>query len=366
MLSICLYTPCCPPTIGGAQTVLDQLARRLLAAGHRVVVLAPAPREPWDDRRLGYPVVRHRRPWSKRFAVRAIVPRLAALHLRHRFDVLHCHSSYPHAHVAATMRRLFRLPYVVRPHGEDILPGEAIRSSARLDRRMRRGLAAADAVIAQGEAMRAVIAAAGARPERIHVITNGVDVAAFAAAEPFPHPRPYVLGLGSLVPHKGFDLLVRAYAALPPSGHDLLVAGAGPEAAALADLARRLGVAERVRFPGVVTGPRKVSLYRSAAAFVCPSRREPFANVILEAFASGVPVVATDVGGNRELVQGGASGVLCPPESPAALAAALAGLLAAPERLEALRVASAAEAARHDWPAVADRYAALYAAVARA
>jgi len=71
-----------------------------------------------------------------------------------------------------------------------------------------------------------------------------------------------------------------------------------------------------------VTGDRKVSLFRSAVCFVCPSRREPFANVLLEALASGLPAVATDVGGNREIVLAGESGLLVPPGDPAALAAA--------------------------------------------
>lgn len=362
-LSICLYTSCCPPTIGGAQTVLDQLARNLVARGHRPVVVAPAAREPWDDRRLGYPVVRYRRPLSKRFAVRAILPRLAALHVRHRFDLVHCHTAYPHAYVASTLRRLLDLPYVVRPHGADVLPGEEIRSSRRLDGRMRKGLLSADAVIAQGEHLRGVIADVGVAARRIHVVNNGVDVTAFRSSEPFAHPRPYLLGLGGLVPHKGFDLLLRAYARLPSPRPDLLIAGDGPEAASLSALSRELGIAEQVRFLGVVTGDRKVGLYRSASLFVCPSRREPFANVILEAFASGLPVVATDVGGNRELVRDGTNGLVCSPESADGLAAALHAVLSSPELAKRLRDGAVETAPLHDWSHVVLKYLAVYQSV---
>ena len=359
-LSICLFTPLCPPSIGGAQNVLDQLARRLNEGGHRAVVVAPRPREAWDDRRLAYPVVRHRRPWSKRFAIHGILPRLAALHLRHRFDVVHCHSAYPHAYVAATMRRLFGVPFVVRPHGADILPGEEIRRSPSLDRRMRKAVAAADAVIAQGDWLRQVIAEIGVAAERVHVVNNGVDVEAFRSAAPFPHPRPYLLGLGGLVPHKGFDILLRAYALLPSPSHDLLIAGEGVEAPSLSSLARELGIERRVRFLGLVTGERKVGLYRSATLFVCPSRREPFANVILEAFASGIPVVATDVGGNREMVEDGVNGLVVPPESPEALAAAIERLLGSTAGLASLQKGAARGADRFDWHAVVERYVAIY------
>lgn len=359
-LSICLFSDVALPTVGGAQAVLDELARRLAAAGHRPVVVAARPRQPWDDGPLGYPVVRIRRPWSKRFAVRLALPRLLLLHRRHRFDVVHCHAAYPQAYVARTLRRLCGVPYVVRPHGADVLPGDPIRASPRLERRMRAALVAADAVIAQGESLREVIAALGVAPARLVTINNGVDVAAFAAATPFDHPRPYALGMGSLVPHKGFDLIVRAWAAAAAPSLDLLVAGDGPERAALERLAGELGLAGRVRFLGPVLGRDKVSLLRSAAFFVCPSRREPYSNAILEAMAAGLPVVATAVGGNPEIVRHEVSGLVCEPESPAALAAAAGRIAADPALRDRLAAGAVGVAREHDWPDVVDRYVAIY------
>ena len=359
-LSICFFTDVCPPTLGGAQTVLDQLCRQLVRVGHRPVVVAPPAREPFDDRSLDYPVIRHRRQWSKRFGVRAILPRLLALHARHRFDLVHCHAAYPQAHVARSLRRLTGIPFVVRPHGTDVLPGETIRRSPRLESRMRRALRAADAVVAQGNSLRDVIVELGVDPGRITIINNGVDVPAFAAAEPFPHPRPYLLGLGSLVSHKGFDLLVEAYARLREPRVDLLIAGEGREQPALTGLIQRRRLGDRVRLLGAVTGERKTSLYRSAECFVCPSRREPFANVILEAFASGLPVVATNVGGNAELVRPEVNGLLCEPESPPAMAAAIERLLDEPQLVARLRAAAVPSVAGHDWPRVAECYVETY------
>lgn len=359
-LSICLYADVALPVIGGAQTVLDQLARTLLKLGHRPLVVAPAARGAWDDDVFPYPVVRHRRARSKRFGTRLLLPRLLQLHRRHRFDLVHCHSTYPPAHVARTLRRLTGLPYVVRPHGADILPGDTIRSSPRLERRMLAALRQANGIIAQGAYLRDVVLEAGVSADRVHVINNGVDVAAFATAEPFGHPRPYVLGLASLVPHKGLDLLVRGFALAGAQGVDLLVAGEGPESARLQALAGTLGVGERVHLLGNVTGERKISLYCSAKIFACPSRREPFANVILEAFASGVPVVATDVGGNRELLQGGDAGILCAPESPEALAAALRKVLDDAPLEQRLRRRSRETATVYGWPEVAGNYVACY------
>lgn len=365
-LSVCLYTDVAPPGIGGAQTVLDCLARRLVALGHRPVVVAPPARAAGDDRALGYPIHRHRRQVSKRLGTRLVLPRLLLLHRRHRFDLVHCHAAYPQAHVAATFERLAGVPFVVRPHGSDILPDDAIRRVPRLERRMCRAIAAAAAVIAQGDYLRDVITAAGVDPERIRVINNGVEVAAFGTASPAAHPRPYILGLGGLVPHKGFDLLVRGYASLPPGRPDLLIAGDGPEHDRLRGLADALGVGPQVVLLGPVVGAGKVSLYRSAEFFVCPSRREPFANVILEAMAAGRPVVATDVGGNRELVRHGVTGLLCPSESPPALAAAMQRLVESPALRDSLAAAAARAAVAYDWSAVADRYIGLYREIAAA
>ncbi len=359
-LSVCLHADVALPVIGGAQTVLDQLARMLLAAGHRPLVVAPAARGAWDDGVFPYPVVRHRRARSRRFGTRLLLPRLLQLHRRHRFDLVHCHSAYPPAHVARSLRRLTGLPYVVRPHGADILPGDTIRSSPRLERRMLAAVRQADGVIAQGAYLRDVVVAAGVPADRVHVINNGVDVAAFATAEAFDHPRPYVLGLGSLVPHKGFDLLVRGFALAGARGTDLLIAGEGPERVPLQALAGTLGVGERVHLLGNITGARKVSLYRSAKVFACPSRREPFANVILEAFASGIPVVATDVGGNHELLQGGDGGILCTPESPESLAIAIRRVLDDASLARRLQRRSLEVATSHDWSAVARQYVACY------
>jgi len=358
-LSICLLSDVSLPSLGGAQTVLDRLARRLAALGHRPVVVAPPRREPGDDA-YGYPLVRHRRMISKRFGTRLLVPRLLALHRRRRFDLVHCHAAYPPAHVAAGFRVLTGVPYVVRPHGCDILPGESIRRNHRLERRMRRAIRGADAVIAQGEFLRGVIEEVGVDPALVRVINNGVDLAEFSAAAPYPHPRPYVLGVGSLVPHKGFDVLVRGYAALPAGSPDLLIAGAGPEQEPLRRLAEGLGVGDRVHLLGVVTGAAKVALYRSAVCFVCPSRREPFANVILEALASGLAVVAADVGGNREMIADGRNGLLVPADAPAALGDALRRLIADPGRRATLAAGARKAAAGYAWEAVADRYLDLY------
>ncbi|HLU48536.1 MAG TPA: glycosyltransferase family 4 protein, partial [Planctomycetota bacterium] len=142
------------------------------------------------------------------------------------------------------------------------------------------------------------------------------------------------------------------------------IAGDGRERFALEALARELEIADRVRFLGHVEGERKASLYRSARFLVCPSRSEPFANVILEGLAAGLPVVASAVGGNTELVRDGEHGLLFSSEDDAELAERIARLLGDAALLERLRAAVPAFAERFDWNRVADEYLALYEEVA--
>ena len=358
-MRICFFTDTFLPLVGGAEMVLHHLASRLAAGGDDVTVLAPRVRGADNRVDAGYSVHRYAKPSSKRYGVHQLLLPLSLLHLRRRFDVLHCHAGYPPAHVGRTFRKLFGVPMVVRPHGSDVVPGGRIRRNPRLEARLVRALGAADAVVAQGAYLRDLVLDLGVDPARIHVIHNGVDIEAFAEGEPFGHPRPYVLALGNLIHRKGFDVLLRAWAALADPPADLLLAGDGEQRAALGTLLRELGVGGTVQFVGAVSGRRKVELYRSAAFLVCPSRAEPFSNVILEGLAAGLPVVASAVGGNLELA-GGDHGLLVPPEDDMALAGALRTLLENPGRLQKMKVAVPDFIRPFDWARTAGRYRDLY------
>lgn len=360
-LSICLFSDVALPSVGGAQTVLDELAGRYQSLGHRPVVLAPLPRQPWDDSQLSYPVIRHRRLISKRYAVRLLLPRMISLHVMHRFDVIHCHAAYPQAYVARDLSRIFNVPYVVRPHGADILPGDSICRHPKLAQRVRSALVDADAVVAQGESMRQVIQSFAVSKNRIVTINNGVNVGRSSHAPPFDHPRPYALAMTSLVPHKGIDLLLQAWArSSVPSSLDLLIAGAGPERGKLEQLAFDLGLSDRVRWLGLIGGSVKDSLLRSAQFFIATPRREPFSNAILEALAAGLPVVATAVDGNKEIVHHNINGLLCEDESLEDIAEAIR-LLSTHDTLRQLLAAGASKLAEnYNWDNVVCQYLDVY------
>ena len=205
----------------------------------------------------------------------------------------------------------------------------------------------------------------------VDVVPCGVDVRHFtttsAPLDDPPRREPYrIVSVGRLVPRKGYATIVEALVDLP--GVELVVAGghsrAGtvePEQLRLEDLAARLGVADRVHFIGQVGHFLMPAFLCTADVVVCTPWYEPFGLVPLEAMACGLPVVASAVGGMLDSVADGTTGVLVPPQDPAALAAALRDLLADPDRREAYGRAGVRRArSRYSWDAVAAATAEVY------
>jgi glycosyltransferase involved in cell wall biosynthesis len=363
-MNLCLYTATFLPTIGGAELVLHELASWLTGQGHRVTVLAPYVRHANNHVTATYRLRRYQRPSSKRFGVRQILLYLVHEYWRRPFDVLHCHGAYPPAYVGSTLSRWFKIPLVVRPHGADILPGEYIRANPRLERRLCRALTAADLVIAQSEFLSREIMALGVPRAKVRYIPNGVWLEAFQQVVPAaPLPYPYLLAMGSFSPKKGFDVLLRAFAAMTAaeSAVHLVIAGAGRELPAYSALVHKNGIQDRVHFVGVVQGVQKVQWYQHCLFFICPSRREPFATVNLEALAAGKPIVATAVGGNMEVVVQDGNGFLVPPDDPDALMRSMLRLLKDPALREAMGRRSARLAAGYDWRVILPQYTGVFA-----
>jgi len=211
----------------------------------------------------------------------------------------------------------------------------------------------------------------GADLRRVAVVPCGVDLGMFrpdGPAAPRPSGAARLLVVSRLVERKGIGDVIAAMARLP--GVELVVAGgppaaelAGiPEAARLAALAERVGVAGRVRLLGRVGRCDLPALYRSADLVVNVPWYEPFGIVPLEAMACGVPVVVSAVGGLVDTVVDDVTGIHVPPRRPELLAAAVAALLADPERRATLAATGARRARRrYGWDRIAGSTLEVYA-----
>jgi D-inositol-3-phosphate glycosyltransferase len=222
-----------------------------------------------------------------------------------------------------------------------------------------------------------------APPDRIAIIPPGVDLRHFRPLSPDERATQrarlgvspdtcMLLWVGRVEPLKGLDSLIEALALLRPALRErvrVLLVGGEPEerAAAWNSEQRRLdalrqqhGVAPLVRFVGAQPHADLPALYAAADLFVMPSHYESFGMAALEALACGTPVVASDVGGLRILIEHGRSGALVPPADAAALAAQLDTLLHDEEQRATLRGGSLERAAAYGWAHIAARLEALY------
>lgn len=175
----------------------------------------------------------------------------------------------------------------------------------------------------------------GIKPARIKVIHNGVDMRRLPPSATdlrttlaIPATATVVSTIGSLIPRKGHDVLLRAFAKLPCAAAPphLLLGGDGEAMADLEALANGLGVSDRVHFLGYAGDV--AAIYQASDIFALASRNESFGLVLAEAACFGLPVVATRVGGIPEVVSDGETGLLVPPDDVAAMAGALSALVA--------------------------------------
>lgn len=206
---------------------------------------------------------------------------------------------------------------------------------------------------------------------RYTIIPNGVDCARFAAAKPLPElmdGRPNVLFVGRPEKRKGLGYLIRAYPAIKNAFPDarIVVAGAGDW-----DRDRYHAFAEShglndILFLGWQPDENMPSLYKSASVFCSPALGgESFGIVLLEAMAAGVPVVASDIEGYRDVVSNGKQGLLVPPRNEQALADSVCRLLQGGSMRDELAEAGRAWALHFAWPLVAQRVLHFYGERAR-
>jgi teichuronic acid biosynthesis glycosyltransferase TuaC len=255
------------------------------------------------------------------------------------FDLIDAHYFYPDGVAAVLLGRALNRPVVVTARGTDLnlIPAYAVpRRWIRWAARHAAGLVTVSAGLKQR------LVALGTPSERVRVLRNGVDPVRFrppadreTVRRTLGFTRPTLLAVGNLIPAKRHALIVEALAHLP--GTDLAIAGDGPERPTIEALARRLGLANRVRLLGRLPQEDLPGLYGAADSLVHPSLREGWPNVLLESMACGTPVAATNFDSVGEIIGAPEAGRIVADATAAGLAASIGELLAAPPTREATR-----------------------------
>jgi N-acetyl-alpha-D-glucosaminyl L-malate synthase BshA len=367
----------CYPTYGGSGAVATELGLALAGRGHEVHFITyqqpfrlPAfvPHVAFHEVSIGqYPLFQYP-PYDLALAVR-----MHEVALQHDLDLLHVHYAIPHATSAWLAKQMLaesgrRLPVVTTLHGTDITIVGQDHSYHAITKF---SIEKSDRITAVSQFLKdETIRAFGCGNCRVDVIPNFVDPAIYtrekgdpALRQELAGDRPVLMHISNFRPVKRVLDVVRTFSAVRrevPAA--LVMVGDGPDRGAAEDEARRLAVAEDVRFLGRIDGV--APLLAIADVYLLPTDRESFGLSALEAMACGAPVIGADVGGIREVVEDGVTGALRPVGDVDGMAQAALALLRDPAHWRRWSDAGVARARRRF--AIGDivsQYEALYRSV---
>ena len=264
-------------------------------------------------------------------------PLMRRLRAEGRLGIIDAHFAYPCGYAAVLLGSWLNRPSSITLRGTE---PHHLRSPS-LRRRVVAAAAGATQVFSVSDSLRRLLQDHGIRSDRIRVVGNGVDLSKFrrvpresARAElGIPSHCPVLISVGGLVERKGFHRVIDRLPQLLtrwPELRYLIVGGPSPEgdmSGALQEQVKRLGLERHVVFMGPLPSERLHVPLSAADVFVLATSNEGWANVFLEAMACGLPVVTTDVGGNAEVVNSPALGLVVPFGDPGALEAAIAQAL---------------------------------------
>ena len=348
-----------------------------------VTVINPIGIAPWPLSRLGEHAARrallHNEQWGElevyrprftaipkiggrlnpRMVARSVLPIAQKLHSETPFDLIDAEFFYPDGPAAMLLSEALAIPFTIKARGADIhhwgrQPGcsEQILTAA----------AKSAGLLAVSGALKADMVALGMDADKIIVHYTGLDQSRFIPRDRVSDKAklgitgPLILSVGALIPRKNQHLLIAALALLPDA--TLMLAGQGDSEQDYRALAERLGVGGRVRFLGNVPHNDLPALMAAADIMALVSESEGLANAWVEALGCGTPVIASDVGGIRELVKTPEAGRIVE-RNPDAIALAITDILANPQSREAV----AANVSAFSWDENARQLAAFFRSV---
>jgi len=368
------------PLVGGAERLMANLAAELASRSIPLTLLTARWQRDWpaEITYRGVPVVRLPNPpqrvWGTLRYMQALGRWLRAH--RQRYDLVYV-SMLKHDAYAALAAVGGQMPVVLRAEGPGPTGDCRWQQEANCGQRIKRRCLTARAIVAPSRAVQRELLEAAYPGPRVHRLPNGIaippergpgaklaarnDLGAVSPALRVPPGAPLAVYTGRLHEAKGLGDLLAAWpsiAAAWPQARLWLV-GEGPYHAALEEQIQARDLAGRVVLAGVFDSVDE--LLAAADLFVLPSWEEGLSVALLEAMAAGLPVVATDIPGNRDLLTHGRSGLLVPARDPVRLAEAIGRLLAEPELGAALGAAARGRAAsRFSVARMADQHLELF------
>ncbi len=372
-----LFTNEFPPYIyGGAGVHVDYLSKALAKLIEvEVRAFGDQNEQSGTLRTIGFPgwdwLHNTDQPFAK--VLQTLAVNLAFNNLALQADIVHCHTWYTFF-AGFLAKSLYSVPLIVTMHSleplrpwkeEQLATGYALSSWIE-----RTGVLTADRIVAVSEEMKQdILKYYPVPPERVVVIHNGVDLEQYQPTAERSYldekgiTQPYLLFVGRISRQKGIFQLLDAMALLQDVDVKLVLCASAPDTPELeTELRTKIGVNPQIIWINeMVPKPQVIQLYSHADSFVCPSVYEPFGIINLEAMACQAPVVASRVGGIKEVVVDGVTGLLVPPDQPRQLAAAIRRLLNERGLREQFRAQGRKRVEElFSWQAIAQRTVTLY------
>jgi len=380
-LNVMLYVISFFPTVGGREVVVHYLAKWLKRLGHNPRVVGPSG---WIRNRkykFEYPV--HRYP-----TLRGIFPeQVHELNLYidskcWKTDIIHAHSTFPNAYFVSQLSSLDNCPLAVTPHGEDIHVIPEINFGFRMDpvknKKILKSLDRADCCTAISSDVTNSLLDAGTDQEKIIEIPNGIDLERYDAKYKvdirnkygLPADSKIILSVASYHVKRGFEYLVDAFSDIEKEEKNcyLMIAGRGTEV--LLDQIRALGIEDKIKLLGQIPPPFMekgedllAAVYTQSDIYVSASMAsgaEGLSLALLDAMGARLPIVATDISGNNDVVEEGVNGYLVTPGTKEGITEKVLCLLKDKSMMVQYGHASRTIAADYSWENITKKYISVY------
>lgn len=313
-MRLCLFTPTFLPQVGGAERDADVIVRGLIQRGHEVAVLARGMGGEEPD--LPYPVYRYTRPPAQHLWPELLSRALRRVHRRWPFECVLAFYGYPNGYAAMRIKKSLGVAVVATPRGGDLYPNYHELRKPRVPRLIAEGYRGSDRIVSISHWLTErlhEVCGEGLPP--IDLVYNGIDLDAHdrerdasRAAPPNPPliEKPFALHIARVAPVKQQTLAVEAVARIAEEFRKrrlkYAIVGEGEAVPQVKALIQSHGLEDIVQCLGTRTGLEKAWLYDNARFMVSSSREEGLGNVVLEAMASGLPMLGSDIGPHRELI----------------------------------------------------------------
>ena len=350
MARVCVVTHFFLPHLGGIEKVAYEESRRLAKMGYDMTVLTSYLGKENQSEIDGIKVLRYPayHP-AERFGLPLPIPKLSSIDVFRKAieksDLVHAHGHpYASSHIACRLAKKYGKPFILTQHNTFVNYESCLNLAEHVNDFVlcRQTLRNSDKVIAVSQKTLEYVSRLGASRFKTMILYNGVDVDRFRPMNrlesrrklDLPRNKFLVLTVRRLVYKNSLDTLIDAASSIVPSNPDVLfvIVGRGPDADFIQKRIERLGIVNNVILKGGVSDEDLPHYYGSADLFVLSSRSgEGFPLTVLEAMASGLPVIATNTGGTSEAVRNGINGILIQPKRPGLLTSGILRLLSSQE-----------------------------------